>query len=163
VKFEVERFSVVSALAFDDVLARLEAAIGRPEMGAFWKQMGAARTLAELETTVASAVGPSGFMEFMRFDLGRVLRLESGSAGKPRILRLLVGNPLVMKEMTKHAPDAGSYAPVSVLLDERSDGVHLSYDRMSSFLAPYGSSEALAVARKLDARIEALLIGAATG
>jgi hypothetical protein len=28
-----------------------------------------------------------------------------------------------MKEMAKHVPDAGSYAPVTVLVDERTDGV----------------------------------------
>jgi hypothetical protein len=30
-------------------------------------------------------------------------------------------------------PDAGSYAPVTVLVDERAEGVYLSYDRMTSF------------------------------
>ena len=54
-------------------------------------------------------------------------------------------------------PDAGSYAPVTVLVDERPDGVHLSYDRMSSLLAPYGNQDALAVARDLDSKIETLL------
>ena len=49
------------------------------------------------------------------------------------------------------------------LIDERTDGVHLSYDRMASFLAPYGNSEALKVARELDAKIEALLTAAAVG
>ena len=47
----------------------------------------------------------------MKFDLGAVLRKESGS-DTPRIVRLLLGNPLIMKEMAKHTPDAGSYAPV---------------------------------------------------
>jgi hypothetical protein len=59
--------------------------------------------------------------------------------------------------MVKHVPEAGSYAPVTVLLDERPDGVHLSYDRMASLLAPYGNPEALAVARDLDAKIEDLI------
>jgi hypothetical protein len=31
-----------------------------------------------------------------------------------------------MKEMAKHVPDAGSYAPVTVLIDERPNGVNLS-------------------------------------
>jgi len=43
------------------------------------------------------------------------------------------------------------------VIDERPDGVHLSYDRMASLLAPYGSAEALAVARDLDSKIENLL------
>ena len=63
--------------------------------------------------------------------------------------------------MVNVVPDAGSYAPVTILIDERPDGVHLSYDRMASFLAPYGSPEALAVARDLDAKVESLLATAA--
>jgi hypothetical protein len=68
-----------------------------------------------------------------------------------------------MKEMAKHVPDAGSYAPVTVLVDERVDGVHLSYDRMASFLAVYGNSEALAVAKELDKKVEDILSDAAGG
>jgi len=36
----------------------------------------------------------------------------------------------------KHVPDAGFYAPVTVLVDERADSVHLSYDKMANLLAP---------------------------
>ncbi|MBC9983325.1 DUF302 domain-containing protein, partial [Bradyrhizobium sp. INPA_01384B] len=61
------------------------------------------------------------------------------------------------KDMVKHVPDAGSYAPVTVLVDERADGVHVSYDTMESYLMGYGSSEALAVARDLDTKITNLL------
>jgi hypothetical protein len=63
--------------------------------------------------------------------------------------------------MVKHVPDAGSYAPVTILIDERSDGVHISYDRMASLLAPYENAEALNVARDLDAKVEGLLAFAA--
>ena len=63
--------------------------------------------------------------------------------------------------MVKHLPDAGSYAPVTILIDERPDGVHLSYDRMASLLAPYESTEALSVARELDSKVETLLNRAA--
>jgi hypothetical protein len=66
-----------------------------------------------------------------------------------------------MREMVKHVPDAGSYAPVTILIDERPDGVHISYDRMSSCLAPYENAEALKVARDLDAKVEGLLSSAA--
>ena len=72
-------------------------------------------------------------------------------------MRFMIGNPLIMKEMAKHVPDAGSYAPVTILVDERPDGVHLSYDKMASLLAPYGNPKALAVARDLDSKIESLL------
>lgn len=99
-------------------------------------------------------------MEFIRFDLGAILRKESGQAG-PKNVRIVIGNPLVMKGMAKHVPETGSYAPVSVLIGERADGVHLSYDRMASLLAPYGNAKALEVARDLDVKIEKLLKEAA--
>ena len=85
---------------------------------------------------------------------------NAGGQG-PKILRLVVGNPLIMKEMARTVPDAASYAPVTILIDERTDGVHLSYDTMASLLAPYGSQAALAVARDLDAKVESLLKTAA--
>jgi uncharacterized protein (DUF302 family) len=81
--------------------------------------------------------------------------------GTPKIIRFLIGNPLIMKEMAKHVPDAASYAPVTILVDERPDGVHLSYDRMASFLSPYGNAEALKVAQELDAKVETLLASTA--
>ena len=61
----------------------------------------------------------------------------------------------------RSVPDAGSYAPVTVLVDERADGVHISYDRMASLLAPYGDRDALRVARTLDAQVEDVLRQAA--
>jgi len=64
--------------------------------------------------------------------------------------------------MAKRVPDAGSYAPVTVLVDERAEGVHISYDRMASLLAPYGDEDALSVARDLDAKVEDVLRQAAS-
>jgi hypothetical protein len=156
----VERFSVVSAKAFDAVVAARDAAIGHPDMGAFQKSIASVNSQAEVGEIVGHAVGLSGLMEFTRFDLGAILRKGRARKG-PRILRIVAGNPLIMKEMVKHVPDAGSYAPVTILIDERPDGVHLSYDMMASFLAPYGSAEALKVARDLDLKVEALLRSAA--
>jgi uncharacterized protein (DUF302 family) len=96
----------------------------------------------------------------MQLDHGAVLRKETGR-DTPRMIRFIIGNPLIMKEMAKHVPDAGSYAPVTVLVDERADGVHLSYNRMASFLAPYANAAALEVARELDRKVEKILQQAA--
>jgi uncharacterized protein (DUF302 family) len=129
-------------------------------MKAFQKAINAAKNAADLKKVVQGAVGPTGFMEFARFDLGEILRKEQGNRTR-QVLRMVIGNPLIMKEMVKLTPDAGSYAPITVLIDEREDGIHLSYDRMASFLAPYGSEESLNVARDLDAKVESLLEAAA--
>ncbi|WP_441256029.1 MULTISPECIES: DUF302 domain-containing protein [unclassified Tardiphaga] len=155
-RIEVERFSLTSSKPFDSVVAALKSAVGQPDIVEFFKSSRAANSFLELERIVHSGLGRTGFMLFAEFDLGAVLRRETGSK-MPNSIRLLVGNPLIMKEMVKHVPDAGSYAPVTILIDERPDGVQLSYDKMESYLLPYGSTEALAVARNLDAKITALL------
>ena len=156
IEVKVRRFSVVSSRPFEEIVRRLTATIGHPDMKAFHSAIAEATTLADLEEVVQRAIGSSNLMEFVRFDAGEVLRKERGGQG-PKILRLVVGNPLIMKEMAKSVPDAASYAPVTILISERADGVHLSYDSMASLLAPYGSEAALAVAKELDAKIESLL------
>jgi uncharacterized protein (DUF302 family) len=156
----VERVSFTSGKSLQDVLSKFDAAVGRPNIVEFWKRVAAAETRSEMEKVVQSVIGPSGFMEFARFDHGGVVHKgESGDYLK--VFRLVIGNPLIMREMVKHVPDAGSYAPVTILIDERPDGVHISYDRMATFLAPYNNAEALSVAKDLDAKVEALLASAA--
>jgi hypothetical protein len=100
-------------------------------------------------------------MEFARFNLGQILQKEHGPE-TPKILRIVFGNPLIMKQMAEHVHDAASYAPVTVVIDEREDGVHVSYDRMASYLASYGNLAALEVARELDLKVEHLLSKAAS-
>jgi uncharacterized protein (DUF302 family) len=152
----VERFSLVSPSPLAEILASIDAALGHPDMREFGKNVSEAKSWQALETVVHAAVGKSGFMEFARFNLGQILEKEKGPAA-PKILRIVLGNPLIMKKMAEHVPDAGSYAPVTILIDEREDGVHLSYDRMASYLAPYGNLAALEVARELDTKIERFL------
>jgi uncharacterized protein (DUF302 family) len=159
-KIKVERFSVTSSRSLGEVLANLDAAVGHPDMNAFRKNVSAAKTVSEMEQVIRAALGPSGFMQFIRFDHGEIV-YKGRATGTPGIVRLVIGNPLIMRQMVEHVPDAGSYAPVTILIDERPDGVHLSYDRMASFLSAYRSPEALKVAQDLDAKVETLLTTAA--
>src|SRR3954471_2231580 len=96
------------------------------------------------------------YFSFVQSPLQTIAGPEQGGQG-PKMLRLVVGNPVIMKEMAKTVPDAASYAPVTILVDERADGVHMSHDLMASLIAPYGDQIALRVARDLDAKVEALL------
>jgi uncharacterized protein (DUF302 family) len=157
---EVQRFSLTTSRSFEAVVASLKADIGRLDLAAFASASKSSGTFAELEEVINRNMGKTGLMLFLEFDHGAVIRKEAGLA-RPKIVRLVIGNPLVMKEMAKHVPDAGSYAPVTVLVDERDDGVHLSYDRMTSFLSPYENPDALKVARDLDSKVERLLNNAA--
>jgi len=155
-KVEIERFSVTSLKPFEAVVAALKAGVGRLDLVEVAKASKSAGTFAELEKVIGRDMGRTGLMLFMELDHGAILRKENG-LNTPNIVRLVIGNPLIMKEMAKHVPDAGSYAPVTVLVDERADGVHLSYDKMTSLLAPYGNAAATAVARDLDSKVEHLL------
>jgi uncharacterized protein (DUF302 family) len=159
-RINVERVTVTSRKSLQDVLSKFDAAVGHPDIQEFWKHVAAAKTNSEMEKVVQSALGPSGFMEFARFDHSGVVH-KGQSGDHLKIFRFVIGNPLIMREMVKHVPDAGSYAPVTILIDERPDGVHLSYDRMASFLTPYENAEALKVAKDLDTKVEALLADAA--
>ncbi len=160
IEVRVRRISVVSFRPFEEVVDRVMATIGSPDMNAFRSALDGAQTDGDLKMLVQSAVGPSNLMEFIRFDAGAVLRKEANEQGR-KIVRFVVGNPLIMREMARTAPDAAAYAPVTILIDERTDGVHLSYDSMASLIAPYASQPALQVATNLDAKIEALLSTAA--
>ena len=158
-RIEIERFSVTTPKPFEAVMAALKAGVGRLDLIEFAKVSKSPGPFTELGEAVNRDLGKTGLMLFLEFDHGAVLRKETG-IGKPKLVRLVVGNPLVMKEMAKHVPDAGSYAPVTILVDERSGGVHLSYDKMTSFLAPYGNPDALKVAQELDLKVEKLIAGA---
>ena len=159
-KIEVERLTLSSSKSFDQVVAALNSAVGHPDMSEFWKSTDRAQSVAELQNTIEKGLGRTGLMLFVEFDHGAIVRKGTGR-DTPRMIRFVIGNPLIMREMVKHVPDAGSYAPVTILIDERPDGVHLSYDRMTSFLAPYQNAAALNVAKDLDAKVEALLATAA--
>jgi uncharacterized protein (DUF302 family) len=156
----VERVSCVSQKPFHEVLKVLDAGVGHPDMAELWRNIRKANTVCEVDETVCASVGSSGLIEFLRFNHGEVV--HKGKSGSiPGLVRLVVGNPSIMRRMAEHVPDAGSYAPVTILIDERPDGTHLSYDRMASLLESYGNEDALKVARDLDAKIEILLASAA--
>jgi uncharacterized protein (DUF302 family) len=159
-KVEMERFTVISVRPFDDVIAAIKTSVGNPNMAEFGKAVQEAESAAELDAVVRRVLGRTGLMLFIEFDHGMIVR-KGTERHSARIIRLVIGNPLIMKEMAKHVPDAGAYAPVTVLVDERADGIHVSYDRMASLLASYGSNDALNVARDLDAKVEDLLRQAA--
>ena len=73
----------------------------------FGKSTHEARSFAELKSAVEKGLSKAGPMLFMQLDHGAVVRKETGR-DTPRIIRLVIGNPLIMKEMAKHVLDAGS-------------------------------------------------------
>ena len=155
-QFTVERLSLISDKPFASVLAAIRDGIGHPDMEKFWAEISSADSFQKVESIVKPGLGPTGLMEFGEFDDGAFIRKDRG-AGMPQSMRLLIGNPLIMKQMTELVPDAAAYAPVTILIDEREGKVHISYDRMASLLSVYNNPEATRIAEALDAKIEALM------
>src|SRR5258708_39161726 len=113
-RIEVERFSVTSSEPFEEVVAALKAGVGHLDLVAFAAESQAPRAFADLENVINRRMGATGLMLFLEFDHGAVLRKESG-LDVPKVVRLVIGNPLVIQAMAKHVPDPRAYAPVSVL------------------------------------------------
>ena len=80
----VQRLNIVTSEPFDALVARIDAEIGHPDMATFHKSLTAAQNEAEMEKVVNRVTQPNGLMEFTRFDHGKVLQKENGTA-KPRI------------------------------------------------------------------------------
>jgi hypothetical protein len=106
-RIEVERFSVTIPKPFESVVAALKAGVGRLDLIDFAKVSSSPGPFTELEEVINRDMGKTGLMLFLEFDHGAVLRKET-RLDRPKIVRLVIGNPLVMKEMAKHVPDAGS-------------------------------------------------------
>jgi uncharacterized protein (DUF302 family) len=159
-RITVERFRIQSSKSFEEVLLGLEAGIGRPVMSVLQPQLDAASSFPEFRSLIETAVGAAGLMEFLRLDLGRAMRKDP-EAKAYRIVRIIAGNPLIMKRMVEHVPDAGSYAPVTILVHESQGKVHICYDTMESLLTSYCNEPALKVARELDSKVIRLLREAA--
>lgn len=103
---------------------------------------------------VESHVGASGFMLFATFDHGGWIK----KAGIDRkVLRVIIGNPLIAITMLRHDVTAGLFAPVELLLvGEESAGSSLIYVKPSSLMVVEPNPALLAAAEELDVKLAAL-------
>src|SRR6266404_288302 len=80
-------------------------------MEELWRNIFKANTVAEVDDLMRSTAGPSGLIEFLRFNHGDIVH-KGKMGGMPGIIRLVVGNPGIMRRMAEHVPDAGSYLDI---------------------------------------------------
>jgi uncharacterized protein (DUF302 family) len=159
----VERVTLVSTRPFESVVAAIYSGLGRPDdFRALLKRWETADSAESFDALVAESAGTAGLIEFLSLDLGAALA-KHPDWQHHRLVRIIAGNPVTMASMTSTLPDAGSYAPVTILVAERPDGVHIAYDRVASAIAPYQDTAASAVAADLDQEVLQLLRSAASG
>jgi uncharacterized protein (DUF302 family) len=157
----IRRVTVSTERPFDDVVAAVYAGLGRvPDFRGLVERWSTARNAEEFEAIVGAVSGSSGLIEFLSLDLGAALTIRDPARSR-RLLRIIAGNPVTMSKMAATVIDAGSYAPITILIAERTEGTTLSYDRIASAIAPYASQEASAVTTALDDAVVTLLQAAA--
>jgi uncharacterized protein (DUF302 family) len=156
----LHRHEVISDRSFDDVLAAVHAGLGTPDFGALERRLDEIDDWTAYQAVVADQAGPSGLMVFLELDLGSVVQRDP-DAFAYRVVRVIAGNPVTMESMVRTSPAAGAFAPVTILIFDREDGVHLRYDTLTSAAAGQLSAEALVHAEMLDAAVLSLLRAAA--
>jgi uncharacterized protein (DUF302 family) len=106
------------------------------------------------EHEVQALVGPSGFMLFTSWNHGAWIT----KAGIDRkVLRVVIGNPLIAITMIRHDLTAGLFAPVELLLTEEENGEStLTYVMPSSLVAVEPNQPLRTAAEALDAKLAAL-------
>ena len=145
---------------FARVLDGIFSGISQPDIAQLFSKLAASSTYQEFSSLVEQAQGSAGLMRFLQLDLDHALSIDPEAqdwTGR-RLVRLIAGNPVTMGQMTRHVPAAGSYAPVTILIEEtRGGGARVAYDSVASAIAPYRDAAASEVARRLDAEVLGLL------
>src|ERR1700689_1342946 len=159
----VRRHVFDSDRPFSTVLDGIFGGISRPDIEWLFSQLAASTSYDQFSSLVQQAQGSAGLMRFLQLDLDAALTLDprAHQAGR-RLVRLIAGNPVTMGQMTRHLPAAGSYAPVTILIQEPpGGGTQVAYDTVASAIAPYDDAAASQVARRLDTEVLTLLRHAA--
>jgi uncharacterized protein (DUF302 family) len=152
-RFEGVRVRYASKKSYDELVAALLADIGERPVS-LDDLAKAPNSWESYQRQVEPYVGPSGFMLFKLFDHGAWIT----KAGIDRkVLRVVLGNPLIAITMLRHDVSAGLFAPVEVLLtDEEDDGSSLTYVKPSSLMVIQQNPALLSAAQELDAKLAAL-------
>ena len=156
----MRRHVFTSERPFAEIMDGIYGGISQPDVGGLFRQLAESTSYEQFTALVRQAQGSAGLMRFLELELDRALALDpqaQGSAGRG-LVRLIAGNPVTMGEMTRHVPDAGSYAPVTILVQELpGGGTRLAYDSVASAIAIYDDPAATQVAENLDTEVLALL------
>ena len=105
--------------------------ISRPDIRSLFSDLEASTSYEQFSSLVQQAQGSAGLIQFWQLHLDVVLTLDPRARhqARHRLVRLIAGNPVTMGEMIRHTADAGSYAPVTILIQELPDGgSRIAYD-----------------------------------
>jgi hypothetical protein len=157
----VERHEWVSRRPFEEVREAVRDQLGTATLDELRPQLASAPDWDTFGALVAGAVGEAGLMLFLELDQGHALALDPANHAVRREVRFVAGNPVTMATMVRSTPGAGAFAPVTLLVFEAADGVHLRYDTLSSEVGAELADDAAPTAHALDRAVLGLLARAA--
>jgi hypothetical protein len=160
--FEAKRVRVESTRSFEEVLLNLQKVVGKTAIPqGSPKAQSSAPTREQFEQAIQQEVGESDFTLFFAMDYGHWLPLFGI---KQRVMRWIVGNPLIAITMIRHDITASLFAPVELLLveNESGEGSTVIYDLPSSLTVIEPNPARLPAARVLDHKL-AMLVSRVTG
>ena len=159
IHFDGVRVRYDSAKSYDELLAALLADIGEKPVSL--DEVATASDWQSYQDTVEPLAGPSGFMLFNLIDHGAWIT-KVGIDRK--VMRVVLGNPLIAITMLRHDVTAGLFAPVELLLvDEDGGRSSLIYVKPSSLMVVENNPELFSAAEELDAKLAALATKVTSG
>lgn len=161
-EFRGVRRQIETSQSFEEVLLKLRELTGRASGSEFEAVAASASCEEQFHRDVTERfVGPSDFMIFAEFNHGTWI---SRYGIHRRVLRIILGNPLIAITMIRHDISAGLFAPVEILLVEGASGSGstLHYVRPSTLMLIEPNDQLASAARDLDRKLD-LLIANVTG
>ncbi|HUE34269.1 MAG TPA: DUF302 domain-containing protein [Mycobacterium sp.] len=151
--FDGVRVRYDSVKSYDELVAALLADIGEKPVS-INDFATTTESWQSYQERVEAHVGPSGFMLFSLIDHGAWIT-KTGIDRK--VLRVILGNPLIAITMLRHDATAGLFAPVELLLADEGEGrSRLTYVKPSSLMVVEPNAELQSAAKELDAKLAAL-------
>ena len=91
-------------------------------------RLSSASTYEEFAELVKTAEGSACLMRFMQVDLHDAVTRATAGAVARRLVRVIAGNPVTKAQMTRYLGDGGSYAPVTILIEETPDATRVAHE-----------------------------------
>ena len=160
IRFDGVRVRYDSAKSYDELVAALLA-----ESASSPSRSTRSAKRQPAGTRMSSGFNPTSGQADSCYSTCSIMAAGSPRAGIDRkVLRVILGNPLIAITMLRHDVTAGLFAPVEVLLVDEPDGhSSLTYVKPSSLMVIEPNAELLSAATELDAKLAALAAKVTSG
>ena len=145
---QIVRVTIDADVTFESFVKSFQERLGQFDQAAVAALAGRP---AEAAAAIRNMEGDQGLMIFFTLDHGRALTMVGESK---KVIRFILGNPLVAIQMTRHDVRAGQYVPLTLIAYEVEENrVRIEYDQPSSLLDVCENAEVDKTARALDKKL----------